>query len=191
MSHPGEPSAVTPSATDLLANLSAEMQIREYRDAVVIAENDVKVAYEQIRSAGKTALAKLTALGFLGTAAAFSLPYLPPAHLIGASLAVLFAALFAVCFVIAVRTIRSNIPPRGEITEANTGWLIGVVLTPAELVQHFRDRANSRLEVAAAELAILAPLGHHKHRRNGLLGDLLIADLITGLLAFAFLRLGI
>jgi hypothetical protein len=192
MSHPGEPPAVTPSATaELLADLSAEMQVREYRDAVEMAENDVKVAYEQIRSAGKTALAKLTPLGLLGAAATFSLPYLPPAHLIGACLAVLFAALFAVCFMIAVRTIRSNIPPRSEITEDNTGWLIGVVLSPAELVQHYRDLVNRRLEVAAAELAILAPLGHRKHRRNGLLGDLVIADLIGGLLALAALRLGI
>lgn len=185
------PATITqPAGPQPMEDHTAETQARD-RDAVELAENDVKVAYEQIRSGGKTALAKLTPLGLLGTAATFSLPYLPPPHLIGTCLAVLFAALYVVCFVLAVRTIRSNIPQRSKITADTTGWLIGVALTADELVQHYRDRANTRLEVAATEVSILAPLGYRRHRRNAYLGDLLIADLIVGLAALAALRLGI
>jgi len=192
----GDPPAAFTQTVDpqVVADLSAEMQARkyrEYREAVELAEKDVDIAYEQIRAAGKTAVALLTALGLLGTSAAFLIPYLRPAHLVGGTLAGLFVVLFATCFVEAVWTIRSNIPPRRKITRENTSWLIGVVVEPGELEQIYRERANARLKIATIELATLSPRGHTRHSRNGRLGKLLIAVLLIGVAAFLALRFGI
>jgi hypothetical protein len=102
----------------------------------------------------------------------------------------LFILLTVATFVSGVGTIRPSMPPRHEITEANTGWVAILAVEPEKLTEYFLDRARRRLAVMAAEAQFVASVAHAKHRRNVRTGQLIPADVLAGLAAFAALQLG-
>jgi hypothetical protein len=161
-----------------------------YDIAALLAERDADRAYDQTFHAGKVAVGLVTALGLVGGGVALFIALIRNPHVLGWVLGGLFLLLFAATFVSGVLTICSSMPPRRKITEGNTGWVATLAVEPDHLAQHYLDRASRRLAVMAAEAQFLASIAHAKHRRNVLTAGLMISDVLTGLVAFAAIRLG-